>query len=48
MNKASILKAYYLHFMSPWSVDCMLHVIHLLYMCKNKDSVSIHISADPL
>lgn len=48
MNKVSILKAYYMHLMSLWSMDCTLHVIHLLYMYKNKDSVSIRVSGDPL
>jgi len=48
MNKASILKAYYMHLMSSWNVDCMLEVIHLLYMSKNKDSVNICVSGDAL
>lgn len=37
-----------MHLMSPWSMDYTLHVIHLQYMGKNKDSISIGVSGVPL
>lgn len=37
-----------MHSMSPWSMDYTLHVIHLLYVGKNKDGVSIYVNAAAL
>lgn len=37
-----------MYLMSPWSVGYTLHVIHLLYMGKNKDCISIYVSGVPL
>lgn len=34
--------------MSHLSMDCTLHVIHLLYMFKNKNGISVHVSGDNL
>lgn len=31
-----------------WSMSCMSHELHLLYMCKKKDNISINDSGDSL